>query len=85
MSEPMIVPNRNGDAPSSEELIQLRFAAKAKGLFADWPYVLVLEEGDLLLCCEPQTGEHGADLIARKNAQGWAFYMDSDMTCKEPL
>lgn len=78
---PMIVPNRDGKAPSLKEITALQAAARVKGLFAEWPYVLVLENGDLLLCCEPQTGERGADLIASKGQ----FYLDSDMLCKNPL
>lgn len=84
-SVPMIVPNKTGEAPSLEEVVELQVKAKEKGLFSEWPYVMVLENGDLLLCCEPQTGEHGAGLIASKRNEQWSFYLDSDFACRQAL
>jgi hypothetical protein len=85
MSEqrPFIVESKDGWSPSLRVIRSLQAKARKIGLFANWPTIAALENHDLLLDCEPLTGDNGADLIACKTKRGWRFKVDGDYVHEE--
>ena len=80
---PFIAESKDGWSPSIRVIRNLQAKARKIGLFVDWPTIAVLENHDLLLDCEPLTGDNGAELIACKTKKGWRFKIDGDYVREE--
>ena len=78
MTEPIVIPAKDGWVPSAELISRVRAEAKRLGLICDWPRIAVLENHDLLLSCTHITGEFGTDLVAIKRGNKYIFKTDRE-------